>query len=238
MSGLLILCATEFELSVFLGRHSDGVKHTLKNGQTLYAAAGSPPAWACLVTGPGVFNTAMGLAAYLERQTPALILDTGIAGAYEPAGIGDVGIADEEQYLHTGVGNEPLALAALPFDLIPDIPGTRQGRYGFDPELVEACTEQLKAALPADLCRIVTGRFLTVSAITEGRQRAGDVHKRLSPVMEAMEGAAAAHVARCFDVPLIEVRAASNIAGERNKDNWDFKCAVGLVDRICRCFVR
>ena len=39
-----------------------------------------------------MFNTALGLGAYLECNTPELILDTGIAGAFEGAGLkpGDI----------------------------------------------------------------------------------------------------------------------------------------------------
>ena len=127
--------------------------------------------------------------------------------------------------------------AAFTFDLIPGIAATRKGRYGFDPDLVERWAGRFKDALPPGEGQIVKGRFLTVSAITCGRKQAKDIHGKLSPVMEAMEGAAAAHVAQCFNVPLIEARAASNIAGERDKDHWDFHGAVGLVGRICNRFI-
>lgn len=34
---------------------------------------------------------------------------------------------------------------------------------------------------------------------------------------EAMEGAAFAHIARLYKIPMVEIRAASNFVGERDK---------------------
>ncbi len=51
--------------------------------------------------------------------------------------------------------------------------------------------------------------------------------------MEAMEGAAALHVATLYHVPIIEIRAASNFVGERDKDKWDFPLACDRVRQIC-----
>ena len=81
--------------------------------------------------------------------------------------------------------------------------------------------------------RIITGRFLTVSGITWGRERANMLYDRFLPVMESMEGAAAAHVAQCRGIPMIEIRAVSNTAGERDKEKWDFSPALEGVKSIC-----
>ncbi|MCG8618957.1 MAG: hypothetical protein MI802_22270, partial [Desulfobacterales bacterium] len=85
MDGRLILCATEFEMAPFLAQFSDLAKQTWKSGSISYAPKAADAGhqnWACLITGPGVFNTAMGLAAYLEHHAPDIILDTGFAGVY------------------------------------------------------------------------------------------------------------------------------------------------------------
>ncbi len=234
MSGILILCATEFEMAVFLARYPGLGKQTLKSGQIFYTNPKSP--WSCLITGPGVFNTAMGLASYLEHHTPSLVLHTGIAGAYEGAGlsIGDIAVATREQYLHTGVGNDPLVLSPLPFELISGQSETREGIYRFEPDLVETWTDRLEKASNPVKGKIVKGPFLTVSALTQGLAQADKLHQQFSPVMEAMEGAAAAHVSQCYRIPMIEVRAASNLAGERDKSKWDFQLACHQVDWICK----
>jgi futalosine hydrolase len=51
--------------------------------------------------------------------------------------------------------------------------------------------------------------------------------------MESMEGAAAAHVAALYQVPMVEIRAASNRVGDRDKTRWDIPAAVQTVADIC-----
>ena len=216
----------------FLALYPDASKEKLRSGQLVYTALDST--WTCLITGPGVFNTAMGLGSYLEHHTPDLILNTGIAGAYEGTGlsVGDVAVATREQYLHTGIGNGPLSLSPLPFELIPGQADTREGIYGFDPILTDAWAKRLdKSPSPGSVFK---GPFLTVSALTKGLVQADRIHQKFLPVMEAMEGAAAAHVCQCYRIPLIEIRAASNMAGERDKSRWDFPLACSRVTGICR----
>jgi len=214
-----------------LGEFPGAGKRVLKSGGVLHTGT----AWHCLVTGPGVLNTAMGLGAYLEHHTPELILDTGIAGAFESSGlaIGDIAIADQEQYLNTGVGNDPLSLSPLPFELIPGCPEPSRGIYPFDPEPVGLWQARMERELGGCRTEIIKGPFLTVSAITRGRDRAHMLYDCFSPIMESMEGAAAAHVAACCGLPMVEIRAASNMVGERNKQLWDFDLAREGVKNIC-----
>lgn len=220
---LLILAATKFELAGFLESHSHECQKK-RSGLTLYSGSG----WDCLITGPGVFNTAAGLGAYLEHRLPALVIDTGIAGAFEASGtgIGDIAIARQEQYLHSGVGDH----APLPFDLIDGQPLTREGVYSMDRALVDQYKEVLRAESGLS---VVGGPFLTVSTITQGPGRAGELFTRYAPIMESMEGAAAAHVCALHQVPMIEVRAGSNLVGERDKTLWDFSLACSRVTQIC-----
>ncbi|MEH0020345.1 MAG: futalosine hydrolase [Desulfobacter sp.] len=235
MSGLLILCATEFEMSGFLSGIPDLDRRDFGAGGLCCTPKAGADDWACLVTGPGVFNMAMGLAAYLEHHTPAMILHTGISGAFEKAGLktGDIALAIREQYLHTGVGHWGSDPSPLPFDLIPGDAGTRQGIYRFDPDLVRNTALRLETHFAPEKGAVFTGPFLTVSAITRGTDQAGRIHDRLAPVMESMEGAAAAHVAQSYGVPMVETRAASNLAGERDKALWDFDLAISQVAEIC-----
>jgi futalosine hydrolase len=56
--------------------------------------------------------------------------------------------------------------------------------------------------------------------------------------MESMEGAAAAHVAGLYQVPMAEIRAASNRVGDRDKTRWDIRTAAGTVADICETIIR
>ncbi len=245
MSKGLILCATEFEMARFLENKVGLVKEKTLSGLTLYSGSDSGASFDCLITGPGVFNTAHALTVYLEHARPNLILDTGIAGIFDCSGsdnpamaqgigrirrIGDVGIANREQYIHTGVGCNTPQASCLPFDLIENRSLTRQGIYSIDPNLFELYHGLLTREFTDP---IVRGNFITVSSITASLDQAQKYYQFFSCVMEAMEGAAALHVATLYHVPIIEIRAASNFVGERDKDKWDFPLACDRVRQIC-----
>ena len=237
MSKGLILCATQFEMARFLDQQTGLVKGKTRSGLTVYSGIHDQIPFDCLISGPGVFNTAHGLTAYLEQTTPDLILHTGIAGGFASSGlgIGDIGIATREQYIHTGVGCDTPDPSCLPFDLIENQPLTRQGIYPVDPDLLDTCYGLLIREFAGPVAR---GNFITVSSITASPGYAQKIYKDFSPVMEAMEGAAALHVAALYDVPIIEIRAASNFVGERNKDKWNFPLACERVCRICEIVIK
>jgi futalosine hydrolase len=107
---------------------------------------------------------------------------------------------------------------------------TRQGVYTLDPDLAVSCSDLLARSLG---CRMIQGPFVTVSSITGSYEKAAALSQAFSPVMESMEGAAAAHVAALYQVPMVEIRSASNRVGERNKNQWDIKKAVHTVADIC-----
>ncbi len=252
MSKGLILCATEFEMARFLDEQSL-VKGKTPSGLTLYSGILDDVPFDCMISGPGVFNTAHALTVYLEHTRPTLVLNTGIAGIFTSLGsgeddsrgagavdcgafsngsmgIGSISIAAREQYIHTGVGCHTPDASCLPFDLIKNQPLTRQGIYPSDLKLVDLYHGIFTRELPGTIAR---GGFLTVSSITASPDHAQKIYTQFSPVMEAMEGAAAFHVAALYDVPIIEIRAASNFVGERDKDKWDFPLACDRVRQIC-----
>ncbi|MFN2356762.1 MAG: futalosine hydrolase, partial [Desulfotignum sp.] len=127
-----------------------------------------------------------------------------------------------------------MPLNPLPFDLITGQGLTRQGIYEPDSDLAASSRNLLVRSLG---CKVIQGRFITVSSITGSFEKAAALSQAFSPVMESMEGAAAAHVAALYQVPMVEIRAASNRVGERNKTRWDIKSAVRTVADICEAIV-
>lgn len=188
-----------------------------------------------MVTGPGVFNAAHALTVYLETTSPALIFHTGIAGVFKPSGcsIGDIAIATRECYIHTGVQSDSLKNDPLPFDLIEADPLTRKGIYEFKQDSVEQYHKILSQTFIKNKALVTTGPFITVSSITSSFTHANQLYQAFSPVMEAMEGAACAHIASRYDVPMIEARSASNFVGERDKSKWDIDLAVKQLGLAC-----
>lgn len=218
---VLFVSATAMEVQAFLNAHD--CRRTTVFCHTLFQPKKGN--WACLVTGPGVFNTAAGLGACLARIGPDRVIDVGIAGVFPGfgPGIGDLALADSETYLHTGVGKD----LPLPFDLIPGKADTRNGAYAMDGKTSDACCTALAAKGLASLA----GPFLTVSRITDTRQKAAALAADRPYVMENMEGAAAAHVCALYNVPMAELRAGSNVAGDRDKIQWDIPAACRALDR-------
>ena len=157
-------------------------------------------------TGVGPVNAAHALTLAIAASKPAQIIVCGIGGAYPSSGlkVGDVACADVEIYGDLGAQSPTgfLDMKALGFAVIDT-----------QPPLFNELPMQL---LPIE--RRV--RFVTVSTCTGIDAVAREIESRTGGVIENMEGAAIAHVARLHDVPAGEVRGISNIVTNRDPRTW------------------
>lgn len=227
---LLIVCATEIEVSGFLSLCPEISGRELKTGNKIFAGRINEQSYELLISGPGVFNAAQALSARLVESEPSLIVNTGISGIFIPAGgkIGDIAVATREQYLHTGVQSEETEdNACLPFDLIENSPLSRMGIYPLEAKIADSIHNRMIDKFPeGGSTGLHQGGFMTVSTITSTQEYADRIYDAHSPVMESMEGAACAHVAACHGIPFAEIRSASNFVGDRDKSRWDVDLAV------------
>jgi len=232
---LLILSATLFEISHFLTLFPGDSKQLTRTGLTIITGKVGRKTYDLVITGPGVFNAAHAVTVYLEKKTPSLALMTGIAGIFRQTRghIGDVAIATEERYIHTGIQTDGLGNDPLPFDLIDAKPLTRKGIYPFEQERVDHIHDILSRSALSNSVSIFKGPFITVSSIPSCVETADQRYTAFSPVMEAMEGAAWAHIAARYDIPVIEVRSASNYVGERDRSKWDIELAAKQLGWVC-----
>src|SRR5690606_22727945 len=164
----------------------------------------SSPEYVQAVTGVGIPHTLLQLPPLIARHRPVLIVNTGIAGAYDGGGwqIGDIGLGLSEVFADLGMetpggeGFEPL------------------GRQDF-------ADESLRVPLPLSAPEVTgeglrRGHGATVNQCT-GTDGTGARRRRVFNVdFESMEGAAAALAARAAHVPLLEIRAISNRAARRD----------------------
>jgi futalosine hydrolase len=178
-----------------------------------------------LITGPGMVNTAQALGAAIERIRPSLIIQCGCAGIFgQTTGrIGDIGIAERETDIHTGI--EPLnpmdiLPTPLPFPLLETENGPVTNTYPMNKDIIAKAFTLLQN-LNSDGTRVFKGPFITVSTITATDERAEKLYTAFNPIMESMEGSAAAHVALHYRIPFLEIRAASNIVGRRDRNSWN-----------------
>ena len=194
-----------------------------------------------LITGPGLVNTVQSLTAAIENKKPGLIIQTGCAGAFRESGLntGDIAIASSETYIHLGIEPEKreLPLEKLPFPIMTcnEIDITNQ--YAMDEKRVYRTFNILNKAFAGKKFQIRTGPFITVSTITATDRRAKALYKHFRPCMENMEGSGAAHTALHYDIPFLEIRAASNFVGKRDRDAWNLplafeRCGMAVVEVV------
>ena len=84
-----------------------------------------------------------------------------------------------------------------------------------------------------------TGPFVTVSCCS-GTAALGTAMAERFPgaLCEGMEGAALAHVAAIYQVPLLELRAVSNLVEDRDMSRWRIREAAETAQQAVRIVVR
>jgi futalosine hydrolase len=173
--------------------------------------------------GIGKAAAAATLAAALETRQPpfdqiSCVLGIGVGGAYPGAGLAarDVAIASEEIFADEGV-ETPAGWQGYEAFVVSS---GAQNRIALDGELVERARHVLGAAV---------GPFATVSTCSGTEIAARRLAKRWGALVESMEGAAWALVARRYDVPFVELRAISNLAQDRDVKTWDLPGAIAAL---------
>jgi futalosine hydrolase len=185
-----------------------------------------------VVTGLGAVNTAHALTrALVTSSKPSLVIQTGIAGAYVPAGVavGSLVLASEEVYGDVGAMTPDgwISSEAIGIPLVAAM-GAQPARFNHFP---------LDASLVAragGLCEAppsCIGRFLTLSQVTGVRALGDELFARFGALCESMEGAAAAHVCALNGVPFLEVRAISNLVEDRDRASWRIDEAAATAQR-------
>jgi futalosine hydrolase len=144
---------------------------------------------------------------------PHLVV-AGIGGGFAGrAAIGDVVVAD--RILHADLG------ADSPAGFLPggDL-GLGPGGTGSSRRLVAAAAERTGA---------VVGPIVTVSTVTGTAAGAAELVRRHDPAAEGMEGAGGWAAAEAYGVPVLEIRAISNLVGPRDRDGWEIPRALGAL---------
>lgn len=162
-----------------------------------------------LRTGVGAVNAAYTLTRFLEREQARAVIVCGIAGAYPNAfqgelNIGSVVCAESECYGDLGAhsANGFLDMQSLGFPLIE-------------------AAESIYNVLPMQIFPTPRrSRFVTMNTCTGDEETARRLEARTGGAVESMEGAAVAHVAALFGVPVGEIRGISNRAGNRDRSTW------------------
>lgn len=166
-----------------------------------------------LVTGVGPVDAAANVSRALAQSSYDLVINAGIAGAFEgDTKIGDGVVVSEDAFeldLETG---DPI--------LLPD--GLRaHDRVASDLTLVDALVELGFAAQ----------RGVTVARVTATEASAARLADRGAQT-ESMEGFAVLRAAEIAGVKAIQVRGISNRVGDRARSRWDFAAGAAGLERV------
>ncbi len=165
--------------------------------------------------GPAAAAACTGVA--LVSGSYEVVLSLGLCGAFRgTAGPGDLVVATELVAADLGADSTDGFLSMSSLGWADDVAAV-------DPELLTAAVKRLG--------EIVTGPVVTVSTVTGTRARADVLAERYGPVGEAMEGWGVLEGARPFGTPVLEVRAVSNLVGDRDTSTWDFPAAFAALSR-------
>jgi futalosine hydrolase len=173
---------------------------------------------ATLVTGVGPVEASCALAAALAERPYELLVNAGLAGAFDgAAAIGDgVVVADDVMEIDLENGS-PLSL--------PD--GSRiVDRTASDSALVAQLRSEGFSALHG----------ITVARVTSSEATARRLASERGAQVESMEGFAALRAAELARVPAIQLRGISNRCGDRATSGWNFAAGIGGLARIVAVF--
>ncbi len=187
------------------------------------------------VSGVGPMESGITLSRFLERHHTKIrsVVNFGIGGAYfsgpkQKPGLLDLCVAEREILGDFGVcyGDriEPFSQGDFP----------AQSIFDFDPTLVAAA----QSALSAGMVESTVGAFVTVNGASGFKVRGDHFADRYGAICENMEGAAVARVCELFKIPLVEVRAISNLVEDRTDEPWPIAEAAARAARAAKLIIK
>jgi futalosine hydrolase len=171
--------------------------------------------------GVGPVAAAVNTAKVLAITRYSLVVSAGIGGGFPGrAEVGSIVVADEivaaDLGVETPAGFQSLAEMGFGFDCI---------------RADEGLVKKVYEALDTANLGVRTGPVLTVSTATGTAESAKDLATRVpGATAEAMEGYGVAWAANDCCVPVLELRAISNLVGPRDRTSWQIKKALDVLE--------
>jgi futalosine hydrolase len=180
------------------------------------AAFAAPAHIEVVAVGVGPVDAALGTARALAAKPYDLVLSVGIGGGFRGrAGVGESVAVARETYVE--LGREDGAPLVLP--------------GGIELATTAVSDERLIALYRTGVLGSHLGDGVTSATITTSDARAAQLAERFAPSVESMEGYAVLHAAARAGVPSLELRGISNLVGDRDKADWDFRAGAGAAVR-------
>ncbi len=179
--------------------------------------------------GVGKVNAAHSATLILENYNVNLMILFGVGGGYKGARIGDVAVAQSENYAEEGVLTEE-GWKSMEFTGFPLLKNEKEYFNTFQ---MDSILSQLAAKASGDLgFNAAYGNFITVSQCSGTRESGELLKNRFNGICENMEGAAVAHICAMYGIPVIEIRGISNIIENRDPKKWNIPLAVSNCNKV------
>ena len=173
-----------------------------------------------LITGIGSMLTTYRLMEGIRGQKPAAMIQAGIGGSFSlTCPPGTLTIVQEECFGDLGVEEEGV------FKDVFDMHLQTPGQFPFtDKSLLNPYTSHW-AHLGLSFVKGVT-----VNEVTTSSERIKMLQQKYAAIVESMEGAAFHYVCLQQQIPFLQLRAISNMVGERDKKNWLMKDSIAILN--------
>lgn len=178
--------------------------------------------------GVGKVNAAHSATLILENYNVDLMILFGIGGAYKGARIGDVAVAQSENYGEEGVLTKD---GWKPMEAISPLLKNEKEYFNTFPMDLKLSRLAIEASKYSGF-NVTCGNFITVSQCSGTRESGELMKKRFNGICENMEGAAVAHICTLYKTPMIEIRGISNIIEDRDIKKWNIPLAVSHANKV------
>lgn len=184
-----------------------------------------------LVCGVGILNASITLESYLAgHNNVSHVVNIGIAGSYDlhKMPMAAVCIASGELWPEYGArcGHYFADARELGFPLHRSKDGVIWNSLDFDNQVF---LEEAGLSLESSWHE---GFGITVAGVSTSKEHARQLQADYKGDMENMEGFALAYCCYLRSIPFMEIRTISNLAGSRNKKEWDFKGALKALKSV------
>lgn len=171
-------------------------------------------------TGIGAAPSVYSMVKALVHYQPAMIIQAGIAGCFDRRyKLGEVLSVSQDRFADLGVEENKQWRSLFDLGLV------QQNEKPFK----EGCLKNPHGKIWKQLgLAAVPG--VTVNEISTNKARI-NLLKTEGSVLESMEGAAFHYVALMEKIPFLQIRSISNYVGERDKSKWNFKDAIGNLNK-------
>ena len=171
-----------------------------------------------LISGIGICSTSYRLQKQLGIRQPDIVIQAGVAGSYDrKAEPGQVVLVARDR-----IGDEG-AVEKGQFQTLTDLGLTNASDFPY-------LRGWLKNPLQPKIKSVSTVSGITVNQVSSNRKMVAIYKEKYKASVETMEGAALHYTCLMENIPFLQLRAISNIAGERNKKKWKMKEAITALN--------